>query len=64
MARNYVCHEVLAEDCEDFQEYVYKDGTRVPKDTLVGFELSFNGEEPELYLLEDIYFADEPFNDM
>ena len=38
------CYLIQAEDCDDFQEYYYDDGTRVPHGTDVGVEVIVNSE--------------------
>jgi hypothetical protein len=52
---DYKCNEVLAEDGEDFQEYIKADGSLVKTGELVGFELTINGET-EFYLLDGIFY--------
>jgi hypothetical protein len=51
--------EVCAEHGEDFQEYKFKDGSIVPHETLVGFEVQNpRTKEWELHLLDDVFFSD------
>jgi len=55
---NNQVQEVEATDGEDFQDYQYLSGKRVPNDTRVGYEL-YNEREKvwELVLFSDIDFA-------
>lgn len=48
--------EIFAEDGEEFQEYVYEDGTRVPAGTLIGYELKTE-EGYKFELKRGIYYA-------
>lgn len=51
----YRCNLVQAEDGEDFQEYFYEDGGRVPRGEDVGVEIEENGET-KFYLLDGILY--------
>lgn len=56
--RPYSCNLIQAGDWEDddFQEYYYEDGNRVPEGEDIGVELELEGKEIKLYLLDDVYF--------
>jgi len=56
----YSCVEVFAQDGEDFQEYVYEDGTYVEEGESIGVEIVHGDGEGCLYLFDGIYFASEP----
>lgn len=47
------CHIVYAEDGDEWQEYMYKDGKRVKQGTPIGYE-----KGDKLFLLDDIYFLE------
>lgn len=52
------CNIVEAEDGDDFQQYVYDNGTSVPFGEQVGVEVHA-GDETELILFEGINFSSE-----
>lgn len=51
----YTCVIIEAEDGEDFQEYVYEDGSRVPAGEQVGVEITQDGNT-KFFLLEGILY--------
>jgi len=56
--RPYTCNLIQAGawDEDDYQEYYYEDGNRVPEDDDIGVEIQLIGEEPKLFLLDGVYF--------
>ena len=48
--------EIFAEDGENFQEYVYENGEKVPAGTLIGYELKTE-DGYKLELKKGIYYA-------
>lgn len=51
----YTCVIIEAEDGEDFQEYVYEDGKRVPHGEQVGVEITQDGKT-EFFILEGVLY--------
>lgn len=57
--RPYKCNLIQAGSWdEDFQEYYYEDGQRVPEGEDIGVEID-TGIETQLFLLEGIYYPGE-----
>ena len=57
--RDYICTLIEAESWDDdnFQDYYYEDGKRVPAGEPIGVELLIGDlSKPKLYLLDGIYF--------
>jgi hypothetical protein len=53
--KKYECVIIEAERGNDFQDYMYEDGTPVPFGKQIGVEITQDGET-ELFLLEGIFF--------
>jgi len=56
--KGYECQLVEAEDWDDdnFQDYYYDDGTRVPAGEVVGVEIKEGDRGWKLYLLDEINY--------
>tara|TARA_R110000796_G_scaffold58413_5_gene134957 strand:+ start:40734 stop:40922 length:189 start_codon:yes stop_codon:yes gene_type:complete len=52
------CVSIQAEswDDDDFQDYYYRDGTRVPQGEDVGVELNIENKGWKFYLFDEIYY--------
>lgn len=48
--------EIEAESGEEFQEYVYKDGTRVPEGVVIGYEIEDKNGKVKIELKEGIFY--------
>lgn len=57
-SRAYRCQVVQAEswDDDDFQDYYYEDGTRVPEGEDIGVELNLGDGGWKFYLLDGIFY--------